>query len=136
MIYSHFSDMPWDAARWKNFTPAELACRHCGEAYYDPLAFDVLQAARDNLGEPMRVNCGHRCAVHNAHVGGAPMSQHKKIAFDLSVRRTAPAKMLAACKSAGFTTFGFYQTFLHVDLRPGRRWATAGGKKTWKQFLT
>lgn len=136
MIYDHFSEMPWDAARWPNFTPQEMACRHCGEAYYDPLSFDMIQAARRNLGGPIYLNCAHRCAVHNAHVGGAPLSQHKLVAFDLSVRRTDPAKLFDACQKAGFSTFGFYGTFLHTDIRPGRRWATKAGRKTWNFLLT
>lgn len=132
MIYEHWSDMPWDKDRWPNFTAAEVSCRHCGESYYDPLDFDMLQALRTNLGSAVDLNCGHRCEVHNILVGGAPLSQHWVAnAWDISIHRTDPAKLFAAASQAGYTTFGFYGTFMHTDLRPGRRWATKQGKVTW-----
>lgn len=135
MLYAHYSDLPAGAWRWQNFAPDEpnLACPCCGEFYLDPLAMDMLQAARTALGRPMRINSGHRCKLHNARVGGAARSQHKlEIAFDISLIGQDRADVLAACREAGFTTFGFYQTFLHTDRRPGRRWfAGAASQRLW-----
>lgn len=135
MIYDHWSEAPWDRQRWPNFTPAELACKHCGEFFYDPAAFDTIQRARKFFGGPLTINSAHRCRVHNARIGGAPMSQHKKIAFDVSIRGRDKKRVLESCINAGFQTFGFYGSFLHVDLRPGRKWATAKGKITWNGLV-
>ncbi len=121
-LYDHWTAVPWPADRWPNFSPKELACRHCGEAYIDRVSIDMLQRAREAYGAPLRINCGHRCAIHNAQVGGAPKSQHKLIAFDVSIRSADRWAILKALERAGFTTFGFYQTFIHTDIRPGRRW--------------
>ena len=65
------------------------------------------------------------------------MSQHKKIAFDISLRGHTPKDLLFACIKAGFTSFGFYQTFLHVDNRNyTAKWVSEGGKQTWNGLLT
>lgn len=133
MLYSHYSDIPDDVWRWANFSPDEpnLACPCCGEFFLNPVAMDCLQRTRTLLGEPLTINSGHRCGVHNALVGGAPLSEHKKLALDISLRGLDRFTVYDAAKKAGFTTFGFYQTFLHADTRPGRRWYGAGAKRLW-----
>lgn len=135
MIYFHYSWMPWDKKRWPNFQPREFACKHCGEAYYHPEAFDRIQQARTDAGIPFIINSAHRCWRHNARVGGAPKSAHKKIAFDVAVTHATKRTILEALRRAGFTTFGFYGTFIHTDPRPNRRWSTAAGRRTWSGLL-
>lgn len=138
MLYDHWRDIPAGVWRWGNFAPDEpnLACPCCGEFYLDPDAMDRLQAARDILGRSMRINSGHRCPIHNARVGGAPMSWHKlQIAFDISIAGHDPRALLDACREAGFSTFGFYGTFLHTDTRPGRRWFTKAGRTVWQSVI-
>lgn len=136
MIYKHWSEAPQDAVRWPNFPFNELACRCCGEFYYDPESLDRIQQARNLAGRPIFINSGHRCALHNARVGGAPLSEHKKIAFDCSLRGHTPDELLSALKLADFTTFGFYGTFVHTDIRVNRRWSTAAGRKTWTGLIS
>ena len=96
----------------------------------------MYQAARTYANVPFIVNSAHRCWRHNARVGGAPMSMHKKIAFDTAVTEQTKSVILRALKEAGFTTFGFYGTFIHADKRPGRRWSTAAGRRTWSGLVT
>jgi zinc D-Ala-D-Ala carboxypeptidase len=134
MIYAHHSLMPWDESRWPNFSPLEIACRREGEAYLDHVFLDVLQKLRRLIGKPIRLNSAHRSRVHNRMVGGALNSEHLRIAVDISLHNHDPANLIGAAKNAGFTTFGFYKTFLHCDLRPGRRWTTKGGRETWKHL--
>jgi hypothetical protein len=51
------------------------------------------------------------------------MSQHKKIATDISLRgHKDPKKLLSAAVEAGFRGFGFYNTFLHLDMGRGKRY--------------
>jgi hypothetical protein len=135
MIYRHWKQAPWDKDRWPNFEPWEFACRHCGEYYHDPATLDTLQSARTSAGVPFRINSGHRCWRHNAAVGGAPLSMHKKLAIDIAVTNVNKSVILRAMRDAGFTTFGFYGTFLHSDKRKGRRWATNAGRKTWNGLM-
>lgn len=138
MLYGHWSDLPTGLWRWRNFAPDEpnLACPCCGEFFLDEVAMDRLQHVRDLLGRPIKINSGHRCPIHNARVGGAPMSRHKlEIAFDISLAGQDPRALFDACREAGFSTFGFYGTFLHTDTRPGRRWFTKAGRTVWQGVI-
>lgn len=135
MLFEHYSLAPWEKNLWPNFAPVEFACRHCGEFFWAPEYFIAAQKIREALEKPLHINSGHRCPIHNAMVGGAPLSEHKRIALDLSLRGHSPANLLGAAIQAGFTSFGYYGTFLHCDFRPGRRWATAKGRKTWNGLM-
>jgi hypothetical protein len=61
-----------------NFKLAEFLCKHCGQGsgIVKPELLVKLQLVRDRRGTPMTVDCGYRCAAHNASVGGAPNSAH------------------------------------------------------------
>lgn len=136
ILLSHFSELPAEMWTWPNFSPAELACRHCGELYYDARTINLLQRGRDYLGLPVFLNSAHRCPLHNARVGGAPLSEHKRLAFDIDLEGHNRFEVYEACRMAGFTTFGFYRTFLHTDPRPHRRWyANDEVKHLWNGLL-
>ena len=107
---------------WPDFDPSEFACRHCGATYYWPEFLDRLQMARSEVGRPFIILSGHRCSLHNARIGGAPLSQHLKLAVDISAVGHSRRRLLTACHTAGFTGFGFYHTFLHIDLGGPRQW--------------
>lgn len=133
MLYSHYSLVPWDRDRWPNFSPSEknLHCPCCGEFYLDMTSFDALQTLRRAVGRPVKVNSGHRCLFHNAKVGGKPRSMHKLVAFDVSLRGQRLRDLLEAARRAGFQGYGYYATFLHLDMGRRRFWITKGGKRTW-----
>lgn len=119
--------------RWPNFRPEEFACRHCGEMYDWPVFMDRLQAARSSSGRPFIILSGHRCGLHNARVGGAPLSQHLRLAVDISIADHDRWHLFSVCQSAGFTGFGFYQNFLHIDLgRPRKWWSGEKAKQLWQ----
>ncbi len=122
ILYSHFSDVrdiPW---RWKNFTAQELSSNGGGEYYHHEATLDAAQACRDALGLPMVINSAHRDWLHNLAVGGEPRSAHLHIALDISLMGHGMHKLFTSLKRAGFTSFGFYETFIHTDMRLGRRW--------------
>ncbi len=122
--------------RWPDFSPAEMACRHCGEGFDWPDFMDRLQWARTQCGRPFHILSAHRCALHNARVGGAPLSQHLRLAADISLRGHDLADLLAALRMAGFTGFGFYTTFLHADLGRKRHWfGNRKAQQLWQIYL-
>lgn len=122
--------------RWPNFSPLEMGCRHCGEVYDWPDFMDRLQIARSEIGLPFDIHSAHRCGLHNARVGGAPLSQHLKLAVDIGLEGHNPATLFTACREAGFTGFGFYLTFLHIDLGRARHWfGSQKAKELWQNFL-
>jgi uncharacterized protein YcbK (DUF882 family) len=130
VIYRHWELVPASVWSWSSFSPAEIACRHCGELLLDLDFMDGLQDLRDLLGRPVHLTCAYRCAVHNARVGGAPGSMHLKgRAADIALLRLPRAALAHAGLSAGFTGFGYYNTFLHVDTGRRRWW---GNKEIWK----
>lgn len=124
----------WDSKRWPNFSIGELACRHCGESYIDCDFLDRLQALRNTLGKPLYILSAHRCTHHNAMIGGAPLSQHLKVAVDISLYNHDRFGLASQARSLGFTGFGYYSTFLHIDIGRSRHWY--GGQKAkdlWQQ---
>lgn len=130
ILYSSWRDAPAaDAWRWPHFSARELACRcggrHCaGEYFHAPAFLDALESLRAETGA-LTVNSGRRCALHNAAVGGAALSQHKiGIACDLALAGHDPASLARAAVAAGFRGLGFGKSFLHLDARvrpPGWR---------------
>ncbi|WP_245825929.1 YcbK family protein [Oceanibaculum nanhaiense] len=117
--------MPERSWRWKNFSPAEIACRGTGSLRINEEALDKLQALRDQLGRPLIVRSAYRSPAHNRAVGGAPHSKHLDgTAFDIAMANHDPAAFEAAAREVGFLGFGLYPRsgFMHVDLGPARQW--------------
>lgn len=118
----------------EHFTADEYRCKGCpGTCSYSrngqPLMHVQREAAEKHerfrviLGVPYSPNSASRCPLHNARVGGAPLSQHRatftipSTAFDIPL--VAPkADMIRIAEEVGFTGIGVrYRTFLHVDNR-------------------
>ena len=126
----------WDFSRWPNFSKAELSCRHCGEYVHNVAFLDGLQAIRDRLNSAVHILSAHRCALHNARVGGAPLSQHLSLAADIALHPHNPHQLLTAARAAGFTGFGYYTTFLHIDMGRPRFWyGSQKAKQKWQTYL-
>ena len=126
----------WQPERWPNFSIEELACRHCQAMYIWPEFLDRLQSARNDAAKPFRILSGHRCSLHNVRIGGAPLSQHLRLAVDISLVRHDRRHLLRVCSDAGFRGFGFYQTFLHIDLGRKRHWfGDRKAEKLWQTYL-
>jgi len=59
------------------FSEEPFGCRcGCGLNAFDPVLRDILNRGREKFGRPLVINCGCRCAAHNAAVGGARRSAH------------------------------------------------------------
>jgi len=123
--FRHFREVPENLWRWKNFSPAEIACRGTGQLKLVPEALDKLQALRDRLGKPLILRSAYRSPEHNRAVDGAPQSKHMNgTAFDIAMSNHDPVAFEAAARAVGFLGFGFYPRsgFIHVDLGPARQW--------------
>ena len=73
---------------------AEYSCHHCGmlppdveeNEKYDIL-FRIFASIREAWGKPIVINSGFRCPLHNAYIGGSPISVHLfGLALDLDCR--------------------------------------------------
>ena len=123
--YRHWRDLPKGQWRWKNFSPAEIACRGTGQLKLHSEALDKLQALRDRLGKPLIIRSAYRSPEHNRAVGGASRSKHMDgTAFDIGMSNHDPVAFEAAAREEGFLGFGFYPRsgFMHIDLGPARSW--------------
>ena len=124
-FYNHWRDVQTARWRWKNFSPAEIACRGTGSIRVHEDALDKLQALRDRLAKPLIVRSAYRSPAHNRAVGGAARSKHLDgTAFDIAMSNHDPAAFEAAAREVGFLGFGFYPRsgFIHIDLGPARTW--------------
>ena len=115
--------------RWPNFAPQEIASKGDGSILIHFETLDKAQAMRRIIGKPLKVNSAYRDKDHNAKVGGSKNSTHLKgQALDISNKDHDCKALYSAAKEAGFTGFGFYNTFLHVDTGRKREWGSAKGK--------
>ena len=130
----HWRDIDARQWPWTHFAPRELASRGDGSVKTRIAAGDMLERLRRLIGRPLIVNSAYRDPLHNARVGGAPLSRHKVgDAFDIALLGLNRFELAAAAAEAGFTGMGKYQTFLHVDARPGRALWFGGerSKRRW-----
>jgi hypothetical protein len=109
--------------RWKYFTRDELKCKATGELVINEDALDKLELMREIMGASLKINSAYRSPAHNKKIGGAKNSMHVQgRAFDVSNKGHNPVALYQAALQAGFTGFGFYRTFLHVDTGKRRSW--------------
>ena len=112
--------MPNAFTKWPSdhFTEDELSCPRTGRYYHDPEFLWRLERLRYRNGQkPLVINSAHRSPVHNAAVGGAPLSQHKKMAVDIALDGHDPKQLRQLAIRCGFLGIGMARTFLHLDLR-------------------
>ena len=102
------------------FPPAETRCKSgSGFDIRDELR-DELNNLRVEFGGPLFVNSGARSVEYNKLVGGAPNSLHTYgLAADIRwpVGSANRYRLLMDACELGFTGIGFYETFIHLDLR-------------------
>lgn len=118
----HYTDVKnW---RWPNFTPKEISCKGDGTIIVNEKALDCLQKFRTLVGSPVIINSAYRSPAYNKKVGGAPGSQHMQgKAFDVQITKELSRQRIHfLAKQAGFTGFGDYNTFVHIDIGPSRTW--------------
>ena len=122
MFYHHYKDVPAEDWTWEHFTPAEIASKGDGSILIVPEALDRLEALRVRLDKPLVILSAYRDPLHNARVGGAPLSQHKNgVAFDIRLDFERN-ELLIHARAVGFTGYGIYKTFTHIDCGPARSW--------------
>ena len=123
-------------ARWPHFAPREVASRGDGSLRVSTALLDFLERLRAELGgRPLAVTSCYRDPLHNARVGGAPLSRHKvSDACDIRIGGHDRRELAGAAEMLGARGIGRYINFIHVDLRPGRpaRWyGSRAAREAW-----
>ena len=125
--------------RWPSIKPGQLQCHGSGQVFIHEPSLDALESVFKQIGVH-HINSAHRSSLYNARVGGAPRSAHLFLALDLKLPPTRSRAMLLyrVCQQAGFSSFGFYNSFLHVDMRGShfvggraRRWYGSKSARRW-----
>lgn len=111
----------------KYFKRKEFACRcGCGTSTVDAELLQVVTDVREHFGVPVVITSGHRCAKHNANVGGAKNSMHLTgKAADIKVTGIEPMEVRAYLCNKYQDKYGIgaYPTFTHIDVRDNKaRW--------------
>ena len=119
--------MTW-SEKYPNFTQKEIQCDCCGKVDVDEGSMEKLQELRDFVDRPLTINSAVRCTSHNLSVGGGARSQHLSgRAFDIDLHNFTDEERLelvALAKQVGFTGFGYYDNFIHIDTGTKRKWGT------------
>jgi zinc D-Ala-D-Ala carboxypeptidase len=126
--HDHWKQIPrtWSAWPWQYFKPEEMACRGTGKLEIECRLLDYLDGLRRIFAHPLVVLSAYRTPYHNSCVGGAPMSRHLSgDAVDIAVVGLDKTLIERLAREKGFAGFGYYRTFLHLDLGRPRWW----GKK-------
>lgn len=112
----------------RNFNLREFVCKggkSCcnGTVMIDPELIRRLQAMRDELDLPINIASGFRCPDYNKRVGGVKNSYHMRgQAADIKSSVSAEKLYTLAQKYFADGGIGRYDTFVHVDTGPQRRW--------------
>lgn len=107
-----------------NFKVQEFACKCCGENKITQDVIDMAQIIRDELGVPVRVNCGYRCPKHNAEIKGAAKKSKHMLGHAADLSCSLGAKTMYSAiqklqKNGKLPMLGYcirYATFCHVDI--------------------
>ena len=135
IVAPHWSELLAREWPWAHFSPRELASRGDGSVRTLIEAGDALESVRQLLGRPLRILSAYRDPLHNARVGGAPLSRHKTgRAFDIALASVNRFELAHAVADCGFAGLGRYQMFLHVDIRkrPAAWWGGERSEELWR----
>jgi uncharacterized protein YcbK (DUF882 family) len=107
----------------KNFSFAEFACS-CGKCSFvggyqiDQKLVRDLQAIRDHLGKPLKINSGLRCDSYNRSLGGVSRSYHLTgRAADVHCTSSIDRHIIVKMALNMGLTVGVAKTFIHLDNR-------------------
>lgn len=112
-----------DWGKYKNFSPKEFSCSHCGANEMRVEFMDRLQNLRNAFNKPMSVSSGYRCPRHPIEAAKAKPGAHASgMAADILVHGADAHRLLQLALELGFTGVGVQQKgmgrFLHLDTLP------------------
>ena len=104
----------------------KCACPCCDLLKVTPGLFShmkLLEQMRQEMGFAMIITSAYRCPDHNREVGGAVRSWHLLFATDIRPGRGSGFKdqlhgMYKVALSLKWGGIGYYNNFLHLDMRP------------------
>ncbi len=116
-----------------HFSSNEFQCKcnyaECIDQLVEQDLLDKLEQMRNDLGQPIKINSGFRCAHHQADllnsgtVETVPKSTHE-LGQAADIACPIAIDDLVDCAAKQFMALGIGKTFIHCDLRNSkvRRW--------------
>lgn len=103
-----------------NFYRDEFACRcGCGFDDIDRGLVAKLQLVREEIGNPIKITSGCRCAKRNIEEGGKTFSAHLAgFAADISCTQSNKRMTLLPVLCKFFRRVGPKDSFIHIDIDP------------------
>ncbi len=100
------------------FKPEEFMCKCCGKEGIQDILVEAADELRDQLGRPVIITSGWRCANHPDEVDKTTVGYHQRgLAMDIACEPYEIAEIVAIAHELGFEGIGYSETFIHLDLR-------------------
>ena len=110
-------------ANYPNFTPNEVACKHCGADGIRPEMMDVLQNIRTQMAKPIFLSSGYRCVKHPVEQEKDKPGEHTHgLAIDIICYGLRALQIIELAQHMGVKRIGVHQKgnpngrFVHLGL--------------------
>jgi uncharacterized protein YcbK (DUF882 family) len=112
-----------DWANYPNFSSKELACKHCGSEGMRPEMMDILQGIRTDMGAPIFLSSGYRCAKHPVEQEKDKPGEHTHgFAVDILCYGIRALKIIQLAQARDVKRIGVHQKgnpngrFVHIGI--------------------
>lgn len=112
-----------DWTQYANFSPKELACKHCGAEGITSDMMDILQSIRTEYDRPMFLSSGFRCVKHPVEQEKATPGEHTHgMAVDILCHSDKALKIISLALERGVQRIGVHQKgnfngrFVHLGI--------------------
>lgn len=99
-----------------------------------PTLLSILQEGARRLDKRFKITSGYRDPEYNASVGGARRSMHTRgLATDILMQGSGISnreEFVRVMAELGIQGFGFYNSFIHVDIGGKRYWGSNGSRSS------
>ena len=115
------SIIAWDD--YPNFTPKELACKHCGAEGITSAMMDILQSIRAEMAAPIFLSSGYRCVKHPVEQEKDMPGEHTKgMAVDIICHGVRALQIIKLAQDRDIKRIGVHQKgissgrFVHLGI--------------------
>lgn len=115
------STINWN--EYPNFSPKELACKHCGDEGITPEIMSILQRIRTHMESPVFVSSGYRCVKHPVEQEKDKPGEHTLgMAVDIICFGERALKIIKLAQDIGVKRIGVHQKgrvsgrFVHIGI--------------------
>lgn len=110
-------------ADYPNFSPKELACKHCSAEGITPEIMDILQNIRYKIAQPVFISSGYRCVKHPVEQEKDKPGEHTYgMAIDIICHGARALQIIELAQHIGVKRIGVHQKgqtsgrFVHLGL--------------------